>query len=397
MLARAGKRFRCSERLPCALKPHLLSCWDSLAFAYPPLSIKNLCILGCRCFFNLPWHAHLLPWHAHLALRDEFTLASDPRTSMNYSRQLLHPFSIKLSISCLLFASVITFDSSTLKAGERIELWPGKTSESQAVITVHLPSRPNGAAIVICPGGGYGTLVTGPEGHGVAKWLNENGIAGIVLEYELPRGRSQLPLADAQQALRVVRANATTWNIDPRRVGIMGFSAGGHLASTAGTHYPSPLVPDPENAGDGKPAEVLAASNHCRPDFMVLVYPVITMGEQTHTGSRRNLLGDNPSSELIVEFSNEKQVTADTPPAFLVHAKDDRVVVPENSEMFHAALKEHGVETQYLELPSGGHGLNGYQGPMWTAWQTGLLKWLADQEKVPAVDRQKEIQSGKEG
>lgn len=333
-----------------------------------------------QCFVNFPCDGHI-------DFLDEFTLASNPGTSMNYSRQLLHHFSIQLSISCFFFALVLTFDSSALKAGERIELWPSKKSESQAVITVHLPSQPNGVAIVICPGGGYGTLVTGPEGHGVASWLNENGIAGIVLEYELPRGRSHLPLADAQQALRVVRANATAWNIDPRRVGVMGFSAGGHLASTAGTHYRLPLVSDPENAGNGKPAKDLAATNQYRPDFMVLVYPVITMGEQTHKGSRRNLLGENPSSELIVEFSNEKQVTSDTPPAFLVHAKDDRVVVPENSKMFHAALKEHGVDTVYLELPSGGHGLNGYQGPMWKAWQTGLLKWLADQEMAPAIGR----------
>lgn len=304
-------------------------------------------------------------------------------------------------MSFLLSASVFPTSAFAQGSGERFELWPREKSQSQAAITLHRPPEPNGAAVVICPGGGYGMLVTGPEGHGVAKWLNENGITGIVLEYELPRGRSQVPLADAQQALRLARANAKAWDIDPRRVGIMGFSAGGHLASTAGTHYETEAPVDSELGGNAEPAGNSGpggdaeSSDSCRPDFMVLVYPVITMGEQTHQGSRRNLLGENPSSESIVDFSNEQQVTADTPPAFLVHAKDDRVVVPKNSELFYAALREHGVDAHYLELPRGGHGLNGYQGPMWTAWQTGLLNWLSDQKMVPADDEQAKTRSGK--
>ncbi|MGB0598626.1 MAG: alpha/beta hydrolase [Rubripirellula sp.] len=313
---------------------------------------------------------------------------------MNCNRQLMPSFSFYQFIGFLLWVCVVTPNTFARDTGERIELWPGGNIQSRAAITLHRPAKPNGTAVVICPGGGYGMLVAGPEGHGVAKWLNENGITGIVLEYELPRGRSQVPLADAQQALRLVRANAKAWSVDPQRVGIMGFSAGGHLASTAGTHYRPKAAVDSEAAVDA--AGIPLSSNSCRPDFMVLIYPVITMGGQTHQGSRRNLLGSNPSSQLIIEFSNEQQVTSDTPPAFLVHAKDDHVVVPGNSEMFHAALKKHGVDTHYLELPSGGHGLNGYQGPMWTAWQTGLLNWLADQKMVPAVNDIANEQSGKD-
>ncbi len=257
---------------------------------------------------------------------------------------------------------------------KRTALWPGPTPASKAAITVHLPAKGNGAAVVICPGGGYGGLVTGAEGHGIASWLNKFGIAGIVLEYELPKGRAMVPLHDAQRAIRTVRANAKDWKLDAKHIGIMGFSAGGHLASTAGTHF---------DAGDPKAADPVDRVS-CRPDFMVLVYPVISMGDKTHQGSKRNLLGKAPSPELVKLFSNELQITKHTPPAYLAHAKDDRVVVPDNSRMFHKALKDHKVASEYLELPSGGHGLNGYRGPMWDAWQTGSLRWLAAQGMIPA-------------
>ncbi|MFO0977158.1 MAG: GDSL-type esterase/lipase family protein [Planctomycetaceae bacterium] len=254
-----------------------------------------------------------------------------------------------------------------------IRLWPDKapvdgtvTEESDAKITVHLPESPDGTAIVICPGGGYGGLVTGAEGHGIAKWLNKHGIAGIVLEYRLPKGRSFVPLLDAQRAIRIVRAHAAEWQLNPARVGIMGFSAGGHLASTAATHFEAerPDEADPWN----RPS--------CRPDFAILVYPVVTMGELTHGGSRTNLLGPNPTEEMITLFSNEKQVNAQTPPMFLAHALDDKPVPPENSRKLYEALQNVGAESRYLELPSGGHGLNGYKGPMWDAWQTQSLEWL---------------------
>lgn len=255
----------------------------------------------------------------------------------------------------------------------RIGLWNGKApigdgkfQDAEVFITVHRPAKPNGAAIVICPGGGYGGLVTGGEGHGIAEWLNKHGITGVVLEYRLPAGRTYVPLLDAQRAIRTVRARASEWGVDPARIGIIGFSAGGHLASTAVTHF---------DDGDAKADDPIARVSS-RPDFAILVYPVISMGEKTHQGSKRNLLGANPSQELVELFSNEKQVTDKTPPTFLTHAKDDGVVVPENARMFYEALQDHKVRGEYLELPSGGHGLNGYKGPMWDAWQQRSLAWL---------------------
>jgi acetyl esterase/lipase len=263
---------------------------------------------------------------------------------------------------------------------DRIGLWnkrapigDGTFEDTEAWITVHRPEKPNGTAVVICPGGGYGILVTGPEGHGIAAWLNRHGITGVVLEYRLPKGRSHVPMLDAQRAIRTVRKNAGAWNLDPTRIGIMGFSAGGHLASTAGTHF------DAGKPDSADPVERVS----CRPDFMILVYPVITMGGKGHPGSRNNLLGKNPDAKLVELFSNEKQVTAKTPPTFLAHAKDDGPVPPENSGMFYAALRANKVTADYLELPSGGHGLNGYKGPMWDAWQNRSLAWLAETKLVP--------------
>lgn len=263
---------------------------------------------------------------------------------------------------------------------EKISLWQGKApagdgtlTGGDAFITVHRPPKPNGTAILICPGGGYGGLVTEAEGHGIARWLNKHGITGIVLEYRLPKGNSAVPLLDAQRAIRVVRARAAGWNCDPKRIGIIGFSAGGHVASTAATHFDS---------GDAKSADPVARIS-CRPDFALLIYPVITMGAKTHGGSKNNLLGPNPPAELVEKFSNEKQVTDQTPPTFLAHAKDDTVVPPINSQAFYDALLAHKIAAEYLELPSGGHGLNGYKGPNWDAWQTQSLKWLTAQKLVP--------------
>ena len=266
-------------------------------------------------------------------------------------------------------------------ASEKIPLWTGPapvgdgTSEAaSASITVHLPlpEKANGVAVVICPGGGYRGLVDGPEGHGIAQWLNGHGIAGIVLEYRLPNGRPFVPLLDAQRAIRTVRARSQEWNIDAHRIGIIGFSAGGHLASTAGTHFDS---------GDPQAADPIDRVS-CRPDFMILVYPVITMDEKTHSGSKANLLGNDPKPELLRLFSNEQQVTAKTPPAFLAHAQDDTVVSPDNSRVFYEALRSQKVAAEYLQLPSGGHGLNRYQGPMWDAWQTRSLEWLSELKMI---------------
>lgn len=268
-------------------------------------------------------------------------------------------------------------------APERVVLWAdqapigdGKFEAAQPVLTVYRPTNANGAAAVICPGGGYGGLVTGAEGRGIAKWLNTHGITGIVLEYRLPRGRQFVPLLDAQRAIRIVRSKAEAWGCDPKRIGIIGFSAGGHLASTAATHF------DAGKAAAADPIERVS----CRPDFAVLVYPVITMSEKGHGGSKQNLLGPSPSAESVALFSNEKQVTAQTSPTYLAHALDDRVVSADNSRMFHEALKAKKVATHYLELPSGNHGLNGYKGPMWDAWQSGSLKWLASLKLIPAQE-----------
>ena len=259
---------------------------------------------------------------------------------------------------------------------EAVKLWPvkapidknGRQLEiSDAVMTVHFPESPTGTAIIICPGGGYGGLVKGPEGHGIAKWLNQHGITGIVLEYRLPKGRPYVPLHDAQRAIRLTRVNAEKWNLKKDRVGIMGFSAGGHLAGSAATHFDS----------GSKNAIVQVDRESCRPDFAILVYPVVSMiSDSTHKGSRRNLLGGSPNESLMTWFSLEKQVTDSTPPMFLAHALDDKPVPPANSRDLHKALEAKNIRAKYVELASGGHGLNGYKGPMWDRWQKESLIWL---------------------
>lgn len=285
-----------------------------------------------------------------------------------------------ISIIGFLLVNVSCSHNGAAKKPPRQHLWnvsapigDGRVEGKDVWITLYRPPETNGAAVVICPGGGYRTLAVDPEGHGIAQWLKGVGVTGIVLEYRLPAGRPRVPLLDAQRAIRTVRRNATDWGVDPERVGILGFSAGGHLASTAGTHFDDG---DP-NALD--PVERFS----CRPDFQVLIYPVITMGAHTHQGSRSHLLGENPAPDLIERFSSEKQVTGRTPPAFIAHAIDDEPVPPENSRMFHAALQANGIRSRYLELPSGGHGLNGYSGPMWDAWQEQSLAWLAELEVIP--------------
>ena len=263
---------------------------------------------------------------------------------------------------------------------EKLPLWSGEAPVGEGrfeaacgSITVQRPAaeKANGAAVVICPGGGYSGLVTGPEGYGIARWLKQHGIAGIVLEYRLPQGRPFVPLLDAQRAIRIVRLHAKEWNINPSRIGIIGFSAGGHLAATAGTHF---------DGGDAKAADPIERVS-CRPDFAILIYPVITMGTYAHSGSMSSLLGRDPKPELVDLFSNEKQVTGKTPPMFLACAKDDGLVA--NSRMMYEALKVHRVAAKYLELPRGGHGLDHYQGPMWDAWQTQSLEWLAAKGLIP--------------
>ncbi len=268
-------------------------------------------------------------------------------------------------------ASAVAAESA---APPKLPLWPDRApdgaggwgSPENSGLTVHPAPKPNGMAVIICPGGAYSGLVTGPEGHGIARWFNQHGILGAVLEYRLPAGRSKVPLLDAQQAIRTVRLNARKWQIDPKRVGIIGFSAGGHLAATASTQF---------DLGKADAAETIAGQSS-RPDFAILVYPVISMGDLNHVGVRDNLLGKKPSLDDIQRFSCERQVTRQTPPAFLAHAVDDRGVLIENSRLYHQALQAQGVASKLVELPDGGHGLHGYQGASWDTWQREAILWL---------------------
>lgn len=266
---------------------------------------------------------------------------------------------------------------------ERIALWPGKApngdgtfEDSAKELEVFLPSgdKANGAAIVLCPGGGYIRHVTDREGYPIAQWLNEHGITCVILEYRLPKLRHAVPLLDAQRAIRLTRANAAKWKLDPQRIGILGFSAGGHVASTATTHF------DSGNASAADPVEKQSS----RPDFAWFVYPVVTMGEFTHSGSKKELIGDSPAAELVRLYSNELQVTADTPPVFLAHAIDDKPVPIENSRQFVAAMQKLQRPVDLLELPAGGHGLNGCKGPLWEQWKAAALVWSAKQNIIPA-------------
>ena len=254
-------------------------------------------------------------------------------------------------------------------------------------ITVYLPDQTQykspTAAIIICPGGGYGGLAIDKEGHDIAKWLNTIGVTGIVLKYRMPhpeitKDQSPWPLLDAQQAIRLSRTQAKKWNIDPARIGIMGFSAGGHLASTAGTHF------DNGNAAATDPI----ARQSCRPDFMMLGYPVITLRAPiAHTGSKKNLLGTNPDEKLIALYSNDEQVTRDTPPTFLVHAKDDGVKVA-NSIQFADQLKKAGVKYSLLLFEKGGHGFGmGVNGGEPATWPGKFAQWLSENNLRGVIER----------
>jgi acetyl esterase/lipase len=229
-----------------------------------------------------------------------------------------------------------------------------------------------GTAVLICPGGGYAALAFNHEGYAIARWLNDNGIAGIILKYRLPsdlimKDKTIGPLQDAQEALRIIRRNATSWNIDPHKIGVLGFSAGGHLASTLSTHF------------DEKVYEVKDTTS-ARPDFSILVYPVITMDETfTHAGSRRNLIGENPSEEAIKRFSNELQITDKTPPAFLVHSGDDKAVPVKNSISYYEGLQKLGIPSELHIFMKGGHGygMSVNKGTQ-SAWPDICLRWMKD-------------------
>ena len=225
-------------------------------------------------------------------------------------------------------------------------------------ITVYRPSCPNGMAIIMCPGGGYARLAMAHEGYDMAPWLNAQGITYIVLKYRMPNGHREVPLSDAEQAIRLVRQHAAEWNVNPARVGIMGASAGGHLAASLATLY---------------------GSDETRPDFQILFYPVITMGADTHQGSRNNLLGENPSDELIRDYSLENRVTSRTPQAFIMLSTDDTSVPPVNSINYYLVLVKQKVSATLHAYPVGGHGWGFRDDFSYKRQWTGELeKWLRE-------------------
>lgn len=277
-------------------------------------------------------------------------------------------FSILLSVATMLSAQN-TFE---------LPLWPAGAPNSNGLtgteedleggrvanvitpsITVYKADKPNGMAIIMCPGGGYARLAMNHEGHDMAPWLNAQGITYIVLKYRMPNGHYEVPLSDAEQAIRLVRQHAKEWNIRPDRIGIMGASAGGHLAASLATLY---------------------SSNETRPDFQILFYPVISMVPGvTHGGSRQNLLGNNPSQELEDKYTLEKQVNERTPQAFIMLSADDGAVPPANGIHYFEALLQHQVPATLHVYPTGGHGW-GFRDAFTykRQWTDELEKWLRE-------------------
>ena len=273
----------------------------------------------------------------------------------------------------------LTLAAGALQAQEpKAELlWPagapgalGAQPEDQPSLTPFVLPKGSGSgtAVVICPGGGYQNLSMDKEGYAVAKWLNGLGVSGFVLKYRLgPRYHHPIELGDAQRAIRTVRSHAAEYGLQADRIGIMGFSAGGHLASTAGTHF---------DAGDASATDAIDRASS-RPDFLVLCYPVISFGTFAHVGSRRNLLGDNPDPKVVENLSNELQVTKDTPPTFLFHTTTDATVPVENSVMFYSALRKAGVPAELHIYERGPHGGGlAPTDPVLSTWPARLADWL---------------------
>lgn len=242
---------------------------------------------------------------------------------------------------------------------------------SVPTITLYKPEHPNGKAVIICPGGGYSILAFDKEGTRVAEEMNKWGITAFVLKYRLPDdttmvNRSIAPLQDAQQAIRLIKSNAKEWGINKDQVGIMGFSAGGHVAATAATHFQTKA--DLTNSD----------TTSVRPDFAILIYPVISFDSTiTHKGSRNNLVGSNAAIEKIKLFSNELQVTAKTPPGFLVHAGDDATVPVDNSIRYYQACIKNKVPVEMHLYPKGGHGFGMFNKTTTDSWMERLKNWLA--------------------
>jgi acetyl esterase/lipase len=290
---------------------------------------------------------------------------------------------IRTLVGCSLLVMLLAVSPAVCIAAEpSVEvLWPagapgakGSADGDIPKLTVYLPDKDKatGAAIVICPGGGYGHLAMDHEGHQIAQWLNSFGVAGFILQYRHRNSGAgyghPAPLQDVQRAVRTVRSRAGGWTVKPNRIGVMGFSAGGHLASTAVTHFDDKVY-EPRDDIDNASA---------RPDFGVLVYPVISFVEPfTHVGSRQNLLGADASEELIERFSNERQVTPQTPPCFLVHTWEDTVVPAENSVYFYLAMRRAKVPAEMHLFVKGPHGFGlGQQIEGTSAWPMLCQNWM---------------------
>jgi acetyl esterase/lipase len=289
-----------------------------------------------------------------------------------------------------LFSSIVLSQNPVLKVwpygvpGSIIsDTWTEKATEANGIktryekvtdptLTVFLPTaeKATGTAVLICPGGGYGVLASDHEGFAVARWLNENGIAAYILKYRLPsdlimKDKSVGPLQDAQEAIRIIRRNREHYKINPHKIGVIGFSAGGHLASTLSTHYAEKVYEAKDTVS-------------ARPDFSLLIYPVITFDTSfTHAGSRKNLIGDNPSQATIDHFSNELKINGKTPPAFLVHSSDDKAVPVKNSLVYYENLVKNNVAAEMHIFQKGGHGygLSVDKGTQ-SAWPGLCIKWL---------------------
>jgi len=287
-----------------------------------------------------------------------------------------------LFIIVLLFAVTAISQTPQLPRME-FPLWTGdapgalgKDAKDIPTLTPYFapPGKATGASIIICPGGGYASLAP-HEGFQYALWLNEQGIAGFVLKYRLGTNGYKHPamMQDVQRAIRYVRANAEKWNLDPNRIGVMGSSAGGHLASTALTHF------DTGNPAAADPIDRVTS----RPSLGILCYAVITMGPDTHTGSKGYLLGNNPDPALVELLSNEKQVTSNTPPVFIFHTYEDKAVKVENALEFALALRRSGIPFALHIYPKGGHGM-GLGNAQWDPdsrhpWTTDCALWLKEQ------------------
>jgi acetyl esterase/lipase len=255
---------------------------------------------------------------------------------------------------------------------------PGTISGvTKPTLEVYLPSKgkPTGAAVIICPGGAYKVVVYQAEGIRTAKEFAKHGVAAFVLKYRLPDDSTMIdktlgPLQDAQQAVKTVREHASQWGIEKNKIGIMGFSAGGHLASTEATHYNTALIENDDHTS-------------LRPDFLILVYPVISMRDSlTHPDTRTNLLGKNPSKDAVNQFSNELHVDANTPPAYITHAGDDKLVDVDNSIAFYEQLRRHNVAAELHLYPHGGHGFVLFQKT--EEWMMPIFRWMRNSRWIEA-------------